>query len=114
MLFSALELSGWATAILTIIGTLIVFARPVLRYIAKRKEAGQSVDILGVALAFAEGYDAAKAELPPEAKRTVSSALAAAAERSGATADTQRFLERFGFNPKVAGTGTSTPAPPTP
>lgn len=95
---SALELTGWVTAIVGALGVLIAFLRPALRYWKARKDAGQSVDILGVALAFAEGYDAAKSQIPPESKATVSGALAAAAERAGVTDSTTKFLERFGFN----------------
>jgi len=99
---SPLEFTGWIAALMGGIGVLVALARPVLRYLAVRQAAGQSVDVLGVALAFAEGYDAAKGQLAPEAKAAVSGALKAAAERSGTHADVERFLDRFNFNKKPA------------
>ena len=95
---TALEFTAWTTAIIGTIGVLIAFVRPALRYWKARKDAGQSVDILGVALAFAEGYDAAKSQITPEAKAAVSNALKAATERAGVTEDTAKFLARFNFN----------------
>lgn len=99
---SAIELTAWTTAVLGTLGVLLALARPVLRYWKARKDAGQSVDLLGVALAFAEGYDAAKGQIPADAKKVVSGALSAAAERAGVGEDTVKFLTRFGFNKPAA------------
>ena len=97
---TAFEFTAWATAILGALGLVIALVRPALRYWKAKKDAGQSVDILGVALAFAEGYDAAKSQITPEAKAAVSGALKAATERAGVTEDAERFLARFNFNRK--------------
>lgn len=84
--------------VLGILFILAVIAVPVIRGIAAKKQAGETVGWLDVALSLAQGIDDAKAQLDPDAKAKMTGALKSAAEKAGKHADVEAFLRRFNFN----------------
>lgn len=84
--------------VLGILFILAVIAVPVVRSIATKKQAGQAVGWLDVALALAQGIDDAKEQLDPESKSKMTGALKSAAEKAGKHDDVEAFLTRFNFN----------------
>ena len=88
----------WVWLILGLLFILAVIAVPILRGVATKKDAGESIGWLDVALLFAQGIDDAKDVLPPEAKSKLTGALKQVAEDAGKHADVETFLNRFGFN----------------
>jgi hypothetical protein len=84
--------------ILGVVFIAAVVAVPVVRSIAAKKKAGESVGWLDVALSLAQGIDDAKEQLDPEAKAKMGAALKNAAEKAGKHGDVEAFLKRFDFN----------------
>ena len=88
----------WLWVTLAVVAALVAVATPILKLLKSKKDAGEAVGWLDVALAFAQGVDDAKAQLDPESKAKMTGALKSAAEKAGKHDDVTAFLTRFGFN----------------
>jgi hypothetical protein len=69
-----------------------------IKILAPKKQAGEAIGWLDVALAFAQGIDDAKDAVPAAAKKPMMDAIATAAKKAGSVGDVDSFLKRFSFN----------------
>ncbi len=88
----------WVWILLGVIVVALVIAATMIKTLGGKKQAGETVGWLDVALAFAQGIDDAKDLLPADAKKKMTGALADAATAAGKHGDVKAFLTRFGFN----------------
>lgn len=88
----------WLWITLAAIVAIAIVASRIIKVVAAKKQAGESVGWLDIALAFAQGIDDAGEALPPDMKKVMTGKLKDAAEAAGKHADVEAFLKKFGFN----------------